>query len=220
MMRWYGKARLFVCKTPACTVIGLNGEGRFVMNMSYATNRKMASVHRTMTDKISKGDKRVFQYPQRSWVRERKMYFGSRMGVFSYLTGSAKKLRSHVSDTNVRLPCIIPAKIHAPLPHPPSYNSNMLFKLSPVTWREITERVFQKDLKSSDLKLTYSWKWNLGSQGFECFKLLCLCKSIPQFGLHYFLLSSPAFCYVLWIFFQAPVLHASPQHSSSVFVHA
>lgn len=99
------------------------------------------------------------------------------MGAFSYLTGSVKQImKSHVSDTNVRLSCIIPAKIHVPLPHPPFYNSNTLFKLSPVTWREITEWGFQKDLRPTDLKLRYSWKWNLDSQGLECFNW-CACPS-------------------------------------------
>lgn len=55
------------------------------------------------------------------------------MGVYSNLTGSDKQVKSNVFDTNVSLSCIIPAKIHAPLPHPSFYNSGMLFKLNSVT---------------------------------------------------------------------------------------
>lgn len=98
-------------------------------------------------------------------------------GGVPYHTGSAKWImKSHVFDTKVGLSCIIPAQIHAPLLQPPFYNLNMFFKLSPVTWREITEKGFQKNLRSTDLKLKYSWKWNLASQGLECFN----CRACPR----------------------------------------
>lgn len=75
------------------------------------------------------------------------------MDVFSYITGSSVQImKSHVfDDTNVRF-LHYPSKNSCPLSHPPFYNSNTFFELTLVTFREISEWSFPKDLRPTDLK--------------------------------------------------------------------